>query len=415
MKKVCMIALAALLAMTAWGALAQDALTPAQICAAAVPADEPATRTFSQPEQVLEAGVDYRAILCTEAGPIYIDLFEELTPVTVNSFVFLAQQGFYNNTTFHRVLADFMAQGGDPTGTGTGGPGYSFDDEFVGFLTFDVPGWLAMANAGPGTNGSQFFITTVPTPHLDFRHSIFGEVLEGQENVQALRLRDPDLDTEPGAALQTVVIITAPAAVTTSYQNPGTASQAEVQAAFEGMADTITPDLTQLLSQETTVLTTADVVAAAPEAAQADIAAFLERYNHQYRISNTVTNIACDLNNIVFGTVRYALDSFASREDAAAALADDFMAQFPLAMGFADSADSDNLAYPVYTVLEPLCDQQVIRALTYWQRGHFVAMAEITIPADNPNVDFLDLVLSEFVGLRIYEPVLAEVLRREMR
>ena len=123
---------------------------------------------FQEAETVLEPDVDYRAIFCTTAGTVYVDLYESLTPMTVNNFVFLAQQGYYDNTTFHRVIPDFMVQGGDPTATGSGGPGYQFGDEPVGFLTFDRPGLLAMANAGPGTNGSQFFITTVPdaTPQL---------------------------------------------------------------------------------------------------------------------------------------------------------------------------------------------------------------------------------------------------------
>src|SRR5688572_14124487 len=121
--------------------------------------------------------------MCTDAGAIYIDLLEDFAPATVNNFVFLAQNNYYDNTIFHRVLEDFMAQGGDPTGTGSGGPGYQFRDEFAPFLTFDRPYLLAMANAGAGTNGSQFFITTAETPHLDFRHTIFGDVLEGQENV----------------------------------------------------------------------------------------------------------------------------------------------------------------------------------------------------------------------------------------
>jgi cyclophilin family peptidyl-prolyl cis-trans isomerase len=109
----------------------------------------------------------------------------------VNNFVFLAREGFYDNTTFHRVLEDFMAQAGDPTGTGAGGPGYRFQDEIVPGLEFDRPGLLAMANAGPGTNGSQFFITFEPVPWLDGRHTIFGEVLEGQEVLDQLTRRDP--------------------------------------------------------------------------------------------------------------------------------------------------------------------------------------------------------------------------------
>ncbi len=155
-----MAVLAVLLA--AVGMASAQGTSLADLCAAASK-DEPATRSFDGPEQVLESGVDYRAIFCTQAGPVYVDLFEDYAPQTVNNFVFLAQNGYYNNTTFHRVIEDFMAQGGDPTGTGSGGPGYQFGDETPGFLVFDRPGLLAMANAGPGTNGSQFFLTTAVT------------------------------------------------------------------------------------------------------------------------------------------------------------------------------------------------------------------------------------------------------------
>jgi cyclophilin family peptidyl-prolyl cis-trans isomerase len=184
-----------------------------EICQGAVPAQTPTTRSFASSQQVLEQGTDYRAIMCTDAGAIYLDLLEDQTPVTVNNFVFLAQNGFYNNTIFHRVIANFMAQGGDPTGTGTGGPGYRFQDEFVAGLTFDRPYLLAMANAGPGTNGSQFFITFTPTPHLNNAHTIFGEVISGQENVNAIQLRDPNQANAPATILQTVVIVTDPSLV----------------------------------------------------------------------------------------------------------------------------------------------------------------------------------------------------------
>lgn len=112
----------------------------------------------------------------TSAGPIKVVLFPEQAPVTVANFVNLAQRGFYDGLSFHRVIPDFMIQGGCPLGSGTGGPGYRFEDEFEASLRHDRPGRLSMANAGPGTNGSQFFITHVPTPWLDDAHTIFGEV-----------------------------------------------------------------------------------------------------------------------------------------------------------------------------------------------------------------------------------------------
>jgi peptidylprolyl isomerase/peptidyl-prolyl cis-trans isomerase B (cyclophilin B) len=149
----------------------------------------------------------YLATFKVAQGEIKVQLFADKAPITVNNFIFLAQAGFYNGTTFHRVLADFMAQGGDPTGTGSGGPGYQFEDEFHPDLTFAEPGLLAMANSGPGTNGSQFFITFVPTPWLDFKHTIFGKVVEGFDVLKAIGLRDPGQNpTTPGDTLMSVTI-----------------------------------------------------------------------------------------------------------------------------------------------------------------------------------------------------------------
>ncbi|MBM9547740.1 peptidylprolyl isomerase [Leptospira sp. 201903074] len=133
-----------------------------------------------------------RAIITTNKGEIRIDLFPDKTPNTVANFVNLAQRNFYNGLKFHRVIADFMVQGGCPLGTGTGGPGYKFRDEFDSSLKHNKPGILSMANAGPGTNGSQFFITHVPTPWLDGKHSVFGSVVDDsdQEVVNAIRQGD---------------------------------------------------------------------------------------------------------------------------------------------------------------------------------------------------------------------------------
>ncbi len=117
------------------------------------------------------------AVIETDKGTIRLKLFADLTPLTVGNFVNLARRGFYNNLKFHRVIADFMIQGGCPSGDGRGGPGYRFKDEFVRALRHDKPGVLSMANAGPQTNGSQFFITHVPTPWLDGKHTVFGEVV----------------------------------------------------------------------------------------------------------------------------------------------------------------------------------------------------------------------------------------------
>lgn len=173
--------------------------------------EENVAKQWSQPPAMaLEEGVDYRAIIKTEKGDITIDLFEEQAPVTVNNFVFLAREGYYDGVTFHRVMHNFMAQGGDPTGTGSGGPGYEFEDEFSPDLKHDSEGTVSMANAGPGTNGSQFFITYGPTPHLDGRHSVFGKVLEGMDVLRTLTERDPQQSpTYLGDKIVTIEIVEA--------------------------------------------------------------------------------------------------------------------------------------------------------------------------------------------------------------
>ena len=158
------------------------------------------------PDMVIDPARRYTATLETEKGNIEVELFADRTPKTVNNFVFLARAGYYDNTTFHRVLDGFMAQAGDPTGTGSGGPGYRFEDEIVPELTFDQPGLLAMANAGANTNGSQFFITYVPTPHLNGAHTIFGRVISGMEVAEALTRRNPGPNVPPGDRLLTIRI-----------------------------------------------------------------------------------------------------------------------------------------------------------------------------------------------------------------
>ena len=146
---------------------------------------------FRQAEQVLEPSKDYRAVVETNKGRMVLELFQDEAPRTVNNFVFLARNHFYDGVVFHRVLDGFMAQTGDPTGTGRGGPGYKFPDEFNNEVKHDHKGILSMANAGPNTNGSQFFITFTATPHLDGRHTVFGEVLEGLDVLDTLQRIDP--------------------------------------------------------------------------------------------------------------------------------------------------------------------------------------------------------------------------------
>ena len=165
------------------------------------------TKWSKAPEMEIDVKKSYTAILHTEKGEIKIQLFADKTPRTVNNFLFLARQGFYDGTIFHRVIKDFMAQAGDPTGTGRGGPGYNFADEFHPALKHDKPGVLSMANAGPNTNGSQFFITHVPTPWLDRKHSVFGQVVEGMDVVLAISPRDPGRPENPGVKLQSIVIL----------------------------------------------------------------------------------------------------------------------------------------------------------------------------------------------------------------
>ncbi|MGE5224816.1 MAG: peptidylprolyl isomerase [Omnitrophica WOR_2 bacterium] len=158
------------------------------------------------PSMAIDPKKKYNAVLHTDKGDITVQLFADKAPKTVNNFVFLAREGFYDNTIFHRVISDFMAQGGDPTGTGRGGPGYKFTDEFNSSLKHDKPGMLSMANAGPNTNGSQFFITHVPTPWLDNKHAIFGQVTKGMDVLLAIPARDPARANSPAVHLRSVDI-----------------------------------------------------------------------------------------------------------------------------------------------------------------------------------------------------------------
>jgi len=155
----------------------------------------------------IDPAKSYQAIFHTSRGDFTVDLFAQQAPITVNNFVFLARDGFYDGTTFHRVIKGFMAQGGDPTGTGSGGLGYQWNDEPSALaLKHDGPGVLSMANAGRNTNGSQFFITFGATPHLDGRHTVFGRVTSGMEVVNSIRERDPQRDPQPGDRIDTIEI-----------------------------------------------------------------------------------------------------------------------------------------------------------------------------------------------------------------
>jgi cyclophilin family peptidyl-prolyl cis-trans isomerase len=148
--------------------------------------DDWKTRLPRPPQAAFDASKRYFWNVATNVGDIKIELMPDVAPMHVSSTIYLARLGFYDGVIFHRVITGFMAQGGDPLGKGIGGPGYDYDGEYSNSARHDRPGLLSMANAGPGTDGSQFFITFVPTPHLDDKHTIFGEVVEGMETVRQL-------------------------------------------------------------------------------------------------------------------------------------------------------------------------------------------------------------------------------------
>jgi peptidylprolyl isomerase len=154
------------------------------------------------PEMQIDKNATYTATMQTSCGTIEMELYAKETPITVNSFVFLAREGFFDGLTFHRVVPGFVIQGGDPAGDGSGGPGYEFENEEVDGLDFDRPGLLAMANAGPDTNGSQFFITLAPTANLNEGYTLFGEVTDGMDAVDKIAA----LGSGDGPPSQTVYI-----------------------------------------------------------------------------------------------------------------------------------------------------------------------------------------------------------------
>jgi len=179
--------LATLLAVSCGGSAPEPA--PAPPPSPPEPAVKPKPMSWdAPPPMIIDTGKKYTALMEMEKGTLVLELFAKDVPKTVNNFVFLSREGFYDGTTFHRVKPGFMAQGGDPTGMGRGGPGYRFEDEFTEHG--HVAGALSMANSGSNTNGSQFFITHRATPHLDGKHSVFGRVIEGQDVVDAIEQGD---------------------------------------------------------------------------------------------------------------------------------------------------------------------------------------------------------------------------------
>jgi cyclophilin family peptidyl-prolyl cis-trans isomerase len=185
---------------------AATATQPAQV-SGQVSAPGSPKQYSSAPPMLIDKSKQYTAtVKMANGGEFVIQLYPDKAPITVNSFVFLARQGFFNGVTFHRVLNGFMAQGGDPTGTGKGGPGYQFVNEDSD-LKFDKPGVVAMANAGRNTNGSQFFITFIPTPQLNGGYTIFGQVVSGMDVVNGITRRDPSANpSTPGDAIESITI-----------------------------------------------------------------------------------------------------------------------------------------------------------------------------------------------------------------
>jgi peptidylprolyl isomerase len=188
-------------------AAAADAIAAADEAETEAEAIQPLTYD-APPAMAIDPEQDYTATITTPRGDIVIRLRPDIAPQTVNSFIFLAREGFYDGLTWHRVLPNFMAQGGDPEGTGAGGPGYTVPAEFTTEILFDRPGIVAMARRGDDINsaGSQFFITTAPYPTLNNQYTIFGEVIEGQDIVDNIPLRDPMSATEPGEEIISVTI-----------------------------------------------------------------------------------------------------------------------------------------------------------------------------------------------------------------
>lgn len=389
--------------------------TPAAICTHSTPAPEPVTREYAAAEQTLDSELDYYALFCTEAGPVYVDLLEDETPITVNNFVFLAQNGYYNNTTFHRVLEGFMAQGGDPTATGSGGPGYQFEDEFLPALSFDRPGLLAMANAGPGTNGSQFFLTTVPTPHLNGGHTIFGRVLRGQANVRALRLRDPGdpaAAQTPGATLTTVVIITDPTLVILDAGSTTALTREDVITALDA-ADTLLANGAESFLENLKVSQTTDeLLAAAAEDLRPALEAALVNNNHQYRVGSVFNNFTCDMTNLDFFSIGYTIDAFASPNDAAAVLADENFPQTQVLAGLAGPQSNPGLPNPYYSGSVTVCDTAAVRNVTHYLRGGYLITVEATLPPESSGLQALDQVFGSVLGT--YESLLGDLYYRDI-
>jgi peptidyl-prolyl cis-trans isomerase B (cyclophilin B) len=382
MKRIALVIVFIISSLAVVSAFAQDdetvtPRTPEAICESATP-QEPTTRTYSAaPEHVLEDGVDYYALLCTAYGPIYINLFENLTPKTVNNMVYLADNGYFNNLTFHRVIDDFMIQGGDPEGTGRGGPGYQFEDEFVSFLTFDRPGLLAMANSGANTNGSQFFVTTVVTDWLTYNHTIFGEVIYGQENADAI----PATEVEPNVALDTIIIITDPTTVDVEYPEVSATTSEDLNALFAEF-----PPISVLVADEArSGQFDAETFPATLDSFVADdVSALLSDYNYQYTVSNYQLNETCDLEAFPLEYLNYQIHAFENSADVRQVVLDE---RFTTLLNNGNDSQAIKMEYSslngqTWTTTGE-CAEEVTVATIYRPLGRFITVAQIAYPSDS--------------------------------
>jgi len=433
-KRLMIVALLLILVMPVAAIHAQDdaaTQTPGELCAAAVPAEDPDTREYEAADDVLVDGVDYYAIFCTDVGPIYIDLYEDETPVTVNNFVFLADNGFYNNSIFHRVIAGFMAQAGDPVGNpvGTGGPGYQFEDEIIDGLSFDRGGLLAMANAGPGTNGSQFFITYDATPWLDGAHTIFGEVIVGQNIADSVLLRDPALpEPNPATALETILIITDPSTVEAVEFVPPPASREEVETTVAELAtaaggaidNALGLGASTIIGADSTTSGVFDVADWADTLADAEaFTSYAEATGVEYHVQANLINTACDYTQLPVQGFSYGFDVFADADAASAALDSDELVATLEAEGFspADVEAPDGVSF--YLSETSACDTEgllVARAIS--QIGRFVVASDFTFVSGAFEPDAVDeevysLITTEFNGA-LFGSLLRDVLIPEL-